>query len=88
VAPRFGCQPDTDVAEVESLHDAITRSGGKAWNRAPNTAPQRRFDVTARAATAAGGRGFTMVPAGAVIRIGSMMPWFGIRFGSRTALTQ
>ena len=26
----FGCQPDTEVADVESLHEAITRSAGIA----------------------------------------------------------
>ena len=66
----------------------MARSGGSAWQSAPNTAPQRRLEVTARAATAAGGRGFTMVSAGATMRTGSMIPWFGIRPGSSTALTQ
>ncbi len=76
------------MAEVESLQLAIRRASGRAWNSAPNTAPQRRLEVTARAATAAGGRGPTMLPIGVVMRIGSIAPWFGISPGSSTAFTQ
>jgi hypothetical protein len=43
---------------------------GAIWANAPNTVSPIRTPVSPRAATAAGGRGFTIVPSGAFTVIG------------------
>ena len=65
----------------------MTSSAGSKPRKAPKIAPAIFWQVMLRAPTAAGKRGLTIEPSGALIRTASNNPLFGNSPGSSSAFT-
>ena len=72
--------------DADMRHTDMRSASGRAWPSASKIAPASLLLVTARAATAARGEGFTTLPCGTTVLIASINPLFEGIVGPNRAL--